>query len=1165
MDAVDQKLLDFRSMNLSLDDKYLLDSGDAYMTGIQALVRLALSQHRRDQQAGLHTAGFVSGYRGSPLGNFDTALWQAGKHFSSHDVVFRPAVNEDLAATAVWGSQQAGLAGQGKFDGVVGWWYGKGPGADRSGDAFRHANLAGTAEHGGVVALYGDDHSCKSSSIPHQSEHVMIGTGIPIFYPSSVQEILDFGAHAVAMSRAAGIWTSMKLVSEIVETSSSVDVSLARVTPDLVHDLTLPPGGLNIRWPDQSLEQEARLYQYKLPRALAYARANRFNQTVWRASAPRTGIVASGKGYLDTIEALRILGINQSVAREIGLQVYRVGMIWPLEPHGIREFAKGLRELIVVEEKRPVLESQIKDELYGLPDSMRPVVVGKSIQGKGEWSTNIDEAPLISHFELQPEPIALMLSRRLLLQELPEQVRSGIEAAVQKMTARTELLKVEDLADRKAYFCSGCPHNTSTRVPEGSRALGGIGCHFLALMMDRGTETFTQMGGEGASWVGAAPFTREPHVFVNIGDGTYFHSGLLAIRQAVAANVNVTYKILYNDAVGMTGGQPVDGVLSVARLTRQLQAEGVGQTVVVSDEPGLIDTTAEGLAAGVTVRHRDELETVQRELREIKGVTALIFAQTCASEKRRRRKRDAYPDPAIRAYINPEVCEGCGDCSTKSNCLSVEPVQTELGIKRRINQSSCNKDFSCVKGFCPSFVTVDAKSVKVRANAGQIPEGWPQAPEVPALDEPFRIVLGGVGGMGVITIGALIGMAAHIEKKAVRVMDMGGMAQKGGTVYSYVQLATRDDDISATKVAQSMCDLLISADPVVAGHSATLSRLKPEGVAIVNQDGTPTAQFIRSRDWLTPVRTLLSRVKGQLTEGQLLTVPAAQLAVHLLGDAIYANQLLLGMAWQKGLIPLHRESIARAIEMNGASVQKNQEAFRLGCHLASSPDLARDMLGDVHEPTRLETVPEIVQDRVRRLTSYWNGAYARRYQHLIESVQTVLPAELTVTAARELYRVMAYKDEYEVARLLTDAQFRSTLTREFGENVKVTYHLAAPTLSRSDPTQKREYGVWMERLMKGLGKAQFLRETAFDPFSRTEERKLERRWRDQYIALLEELFGNPDLMNTVDVAALLALPEQVRGYGHVKLAALEKAMQQWDAIRESTGRAGLARVESLAA
>jgi len=702
-------------------------------------------------------------------------------------------------------------------------------------------------------------------------------------------------------------------------------------------------------------------------------------------------------------------------------------------------------------------------------------------------------------------------------------------------------------------------------VPEGSRALGGIGCHFLALMMDRGTETFTQMGGEGASWVGAAPFTKEPHVFVNIGDGTYFHSGLLAIRQAVAANVNVTYKILYNDAVGMTGGQPVDGVLSVARLTRQLHAEGVGKTVIVSDEPGLIDTTGEGLAPGVTVRHRDELDTVQRELREVKGATALIFAQTCASEKRRRRKRDAYPDPAIRAYINPEVCEGCGDCSTQSNCLSVEPVQTELGIKRKINQSSCNKDFSCVKGFCPSFVTVDARSVTVRANRKQIPEGWPQAPQLPELQQPIRIVLGGVGGMGVITIGALVGMAAHIEKKAVRVMDMGGMAQKGGTVYSYVQLATHDGDISATKVAEEMCDLLISADPVVAGHSATLSRLKPDGIAIVNQDGTPTAQFIRSRDWLTPVRTLLTRVKGQLSQGQLLTVPAAQLAVHLLGDAIYANQLLLGMAWQKGLIPLHRESIARAIEMNGASVDKNQEAFRLGCHLASSPDMIHELLGDVREPSRLETVPEIVQDRARRLKQYWNGTYARRYQNLIESVQAVLPEKMTVTAARELYRVMAYKDEFEVARLLTDAKFRSTLAREFGENVKVTYHLAAPTLSRSEPTKKREYGVWMERLMKGLAKAQFLRETPLDPFSRTEERKLERQWRDQYIALLEELSRNPALLETVDVGALLALPEQVRGYGHIKLAALDMAMQQWDAIRSGTVRPGVARAESLAA
>ena len=1148
MDALDQKLLDFRGKSLSLDDKYLLDQGSAYMTGIQALVRLTLSQHRRDALAGFRTAGFVSGYRGSPLGNFDTALWQAAEHTKLHEVVFRPAVNEDLAATAVWGSQQAGLAGQGKFDGVVGWWYGKGPGADRSGDAFRHANLAGTSVRGGVVALYGDDHSCKSSSIPHQSEHVMIGTGIPIFYPTSVQEILDFGAHAVAMSRIAGIWTSMKLVSEIVETSGSVDVSLDRVMPNLALDLNLPSAGLNIRWPDQSLEQEARLYQYKLPAALAYARLNRLNQVSLDCENARIGLVASGKGYLDMIEALRILGLDGEAARRIGLRVYRVGMIWPLEPHGLREFASGLRELIVVEEKRPILESQIKDELYGLPDALRPRVIGKSADGQGEWSTGIEYAPLISHFELQPEPIAMMLATRFLAMDLPQDVRDMLGTALARLNGQKEILKVEDLAERKAYFCSGCPHNTSTLLPQGSRALGGIGCHFLSLTMDRGTETFTQMGGEGASWVGAAPFTNEAHVFVNMGDGTYFHSGLLAVRQAVAANVNLTYKILYNDAVGMTGGQAVDGVLSVARLTRQLRAEGVGQIVIVSDEPALI-SESEGLAPGVTVRHRDELDTVQRELREVKGVTALVYAQTCASEKRRRRKRDAYPDPALRAYINADVCEGCGDCSKQSNCLSVEPLQTELGIKRQINQSSCNKDFSCVQGFCPSFVTVHAKDVQAKTSRHQIPEGWPEPPSVPELKEPLRIVLGGVGGMGVITIGALLGMAAHIENRAVRVMDMGGMAQKGGTVYSYIQLAQQDEAISATKVAAQMCDLLISADAVVAGHSATLSRLRPGGVAIVNQDGTPTAQFIRSRDWLTPVKTLLSRIQGQIGQGQLITVPAAQLAVHLLGDAIFVNQLLLGMAWQKGLLPLQRDSIMRAVELNGAAVKNNQEAFRLGCHLANDATLMWSLLGPVKEQTLLSTPDAITKDRYRRLEQYWNRAYANRYQDLMVAVQKSLPESLAVIAARELYRVMAYKDEYEVARLLTAPEFRRSIEAQFGSGVKFSYHLAAPSLSKSNPAKKRQYGVWMGRMMSVVGKLQFLRETPFDVFSRTEERELERQWRERYIAYLQKIAAAPDAQDPQTIEAVLRLPEQVRGYGHIKLEALNLANKRYDELQ----------------
>ncbi|WP_020070576.1 indolepyruvate ferredoxin oxidoreductase family protein [Paraburkholderia caledonica] len=1142
----DDRVLEAGSQKgLTLDDKYVLDAGSGYMTGIQAIVRLALAQHRRDATAGLKTAAFISGYRGSPLGNLDTALWQAGKHLTAHDVVFQPGVNEDLAATAVWGSQQSQLAGQGKFDGVVGWWYGKGPGVDRSGDVLRHANLAGTAAHGGAVALYGDDHSCKSSSIPHQSEHVMIGCGLPIFYPTSVQEVLDFGVHAVAMSRATGLWTSMKLVSEIVETSASVDVDARRVSPNVTFDSPVPSGGLNIRWPDRSLAQEERLYQYKLPAALAYARANAINQVAWPCANARIGIAASGKGYLDTVEALRILGVEGEAARRIGLRLFRVGMIWPLEPAGLRVFAAGLQELIVVEEKRPILEAQIKDELYALPDDLRPRVIGKATDGHGEWSTPRSDAPLISHYELQPEPIAKMLASRLLRFELPEDIRQQIEQRVQAIEhAERESRKVIDIAERKAYFCSGCPHNTSTVVPTGSRSLGGIGCHFLTLTMDRGTETFTQMGGEGANWVGTAPFTKESHVFTNLGDGTYFHSGYMAIRQAVAANVNITYKILYNDAVGMTGGQHVDGQLSVGQLTRQLAAEGVGQQIVVSDEPGLIGEA--GLAPGVTVRHRSELDAVQRYLRTVTGVTALIYAQTCASEKRRRRKRNEYPDPDQRVFINSEICEGCGDCSKKSNCLSVEPLETALGTKRQINQSSCNKDFSCTDGFCPSFVTVHARDVKRPAGFAGLPDGWPVAPRMPALDLPLRIVVGGVGGTGVVTIGALLGTAAHLEGKAIRVMDMAGMAQKGGTVYSYVQLALKDDAISATRVAAGQCDLLIGADAVVAGNGTTLSRMRSDALAIVNEDGSPTSEFIRSRDWTAPVSDLLERLRARVNTGRVIALPAAQVATRILGDAIFANLMLLGMAWQAGRIPLARASLERAIELNGTAVAKNLEAFRVGCHLVTEPALVRSILGHQSNEPVSQTLDDLIEDRAARLKKYWKSSYANQYRRLLEPARRKMPEDLMITVATQLYRVMAYKDEYEVARMLVSADFRRSIDDTFGAGVRLTYHLAPPTLGTGKDVKKRKYGQWVQWPMTILGKMQWLRETPLDPFGRNDERRRERDWRDLYMSFVESLgSASSSRFDASVVREMARLPAEVRGFGHVKIQAMDIASRRW--------------------
>lgn len=1129
----------------SLNDKYVLDSGNAYMSGIQALARLTLEQTRRDERYGYLTAGFVSGYRGSPLGNFDSALWQIEGLLKQHNVVFQPGVNEDLAATAAWGTQQAHLAGKAKYDGVVAWWYGKGPGVDRSGDALRHANLAGTAARGGVVALYGDDHSCKSSSIPHQSEHVMIGCGIPILYPISVQQILDFGVHAVALSRNAGVWVSMKLVSEIVETSASVRINLDRIQPHLASEALHGGLGLNIRWPDSSLEQEQRLYQRRIPVVLEYARTNGLNRIYWDSPQARVGIAASGKGFLDTIEALRILGLEGSTAQRLGLRVFQVGMIWPLEPQGLREFARGLKEIIVVEEKRPILESQIKDELYSLPDTLRPRVIGKSTESQGEWSTPPEHAPLISHYELQPEPIAKMLAARFLKIDLPDDLRQLIGQKLDALKqAESTARNVIEIAERKAYFCSGCPHNSSTIVPEGSRALGGIGCHFLALSMNRGTETFSQMGGEGVSWAGASHFTNEKHVFANIGDGTYYHSGYLAIRQSVAANVNITYKILYNDAVGMTGGQHVDGPLDVAQMTRQLSAEGVKKISVVTNEPDTLVKLG-NLANGVTVHHREELIDVQRDLRDTPGVTALIFAQTCASEKRRRRKRGEFPDPAERAYINTEVCEGCGDCSKKSNCLSVEPVNTALGVKRQINQSSCNKDFSCVDGFCPSFITVNTRNVAQTPAPNRMPDGWPQEPSSADLTRTHRVIVGGVGGTGVVTVGALLGMAAHLEGKAVRVMDMAGMAQKGGTVYSYVQISRADDDIAATKVVAGSCDLLIGADAVVAGSSATLSRMDRNGLALVNEDCTPTAEFIKSRDWTAPVSDLISRLELRVGKDNVLKIAASKIAERMFGDTIFANVMLLGVAWQMGRVPLQRTSLIKAIELNGAAKAKNLEAFRLGCHLAADPSLELRISEEKNPGFGPQTTQQVAQDRAQRLCSYWNSRYAAKYENLVNRASRALPPELVHTIATQLYRLMAYKDEYEVARLLVSDSFRKKIAFTFGGNVRPNYHLAPPAFMGTGRTQKIAFGPWVEMPLRLLARMKGLRETPLDVFSRSDERQKEREWRDRYIELIEQLIASPNVYDLEIATRLARVPEEIRGFGHVKIRAMEIAAKQW--------------------
>lgn len=1186
--------------NVSLDDKYTLEKGRVYMSGSQALVRLLMLQKARDQKAGLNTGGFVSGYRGSPLGALDMALWQAKKHLADNDIVFQPGLNEDLAATAVWGTQQVTLYPDATHDGVFGMWYGKGPGVDRTMDVFKHANSAGTAPHGGVLVLAGDDHGAKSSTVAHQSEHDLIAAGIPVLYPANVQEYLDFGLHGWAMSRYSGLWVAMKCVTDVVESTASVDVDPERVQIVLPDDVALPPGGLNIRWPDPPLEQEARLTEHKWYAALAYVRANKLNRIVIDAPRARFGIMAAGKAYLDTRQALHDLGLDDATCAQLGIRLMKVGCVWPLNAQDAREFATGLEEILVVEEKRQVLEYALKEELYNWRDDVRPRIFGKfeeNEHGGGEWSVPRGNWLLPANGELSPARIAKAVANRLAKLDVPADTRARIEARLAIINAKErELDSASPPAERKPWFCSGCPHNTSTRVPDGSRALAGIGCHYMSIWMDRNTATFSHMGGEGAAWIGQQHFTSEKHVFANLGDGTYFHSGILAIRAAVAANANITYKVLYNDAVAMTGGQPVDGILRVPDLVAQVQAEGARKVVIVTDEPKKYQGVK--LVGNPPVYHRSELDRVQRELRDIPGTTVLVYDQTCATEKRRRRKRGTYPDPARRVFINDTVCEGCGDCSAKSNCLSVEPLETERGTKRKINQSSCNKDFSCLDGFCPSFVTAEgAQPKKPRPATQPQPDAQPldaaalPEPTLPALEDSYGILVTGVGGTGVVTIGNLLGMAAHLENKGVTVLDMAGLAQKGGAVYSHVQIAPSPTDLHATRIPTGAARLVIGCDAIVSTATDVLSRVQ-KGVtsAAVNSAPTPTADIIHDAKWAFPVSRTRSALEGAIGDACEF-IDANALALRLLGDAIYANPLLLGYAWQKGWIPLSRASLERAIQLNGVMVDNNLAAFQWGRTLAHqgvdatdadaqrrasgsnnatpanpTPEDASAFAGERTSATATvipfpESLDTLITRNRQWLTDYQDAAYAQQYVDAIERVRACeerlsgrdAPLPLTHAAATNLAKLMAYKDEYEVARLYTEPAFFDKLRQQFegepGQDYQLYFHLAPPLLARKNSKGelvKRRYGPRTLTLFRLLARMKRLRGTALDPFGKTQERRQERALVREYLAMLDE-FTHSLTPERLDIAIELAsLPADIRGFGHVK----ERNLRKVEARRE---------------
>ena len=1156
--------------DVALDDKYTATSGRIYLSGIQALVRLPLVQRLRDQAAGLHTGGFISGYRGSPLGGLDEALAKAVPHLERHHVRFVPGINEDLAATAVWGSQQVHLLGESDYDGVFALWYGKGPGVDRSIDAFKHLNHAGTAARGGVLLVAGDDHGAYSSTLPHQSDHAFSAAMIPVLYPCNVEEYLTLGLHGWAMSRFSGCAVGFKALADTVESSASVEADPHALQIVLPTDFVMPAGGLNCRPSTdplglQARKQEALMQDYKIYAAMAYARANHLNHVAIDAPAARLGIVASGKSFMDVLEALEELGIDATLAAEIGIRVFKVAMPWPLEPEGIREFARGLEEILVVEEKRQIVEYQLKEQLYNWREDVRPRVIGK-FDERGEWDVHNPRGRgdwlLSPKGDFAVAQIARVIAARIERLHIETTTGALIRERLAFLQAKDAVLtRSHDVPARPAWYCSGCPHNTSTRVPTGSVALAGIGCHIMAAAIYPDENRLTvQMGGEGAPWIGAAAFSKRPHVFANLGDGTYYHSGLLAIRAAVAANrsqpVNITYKILYNDAVAMTGGQAVDGPLDVPMLAHQVVAEGVARVVVVSEDPARLD--ADLLPDGVDLRPRAELDAVQRDLRAVPGVSVLIYDQTCAAEKRRRRKKGEMAPAAERVFINPLVCEGCGDCGKQSNCTALLPLETGFGRKRVVDQSACNGDTSCLKGFCPSFVSASSEGYQKATRQRPLPTLPDEELPLPPLRElvrPWNILITGIGGTGVITVGALLGMAAHLEGKGASVLDMTGMSQKNGAVTSHVRLAARPGDLRAQRIATGEADLLLGCDLLTAGGADAIAKTRPQRtLAVINSHEQPSGQFARQPDWQFPARTVKALI-DEAVGGACHLVDATQLALALTGDTMGANLFMLGHAFQLGAVPLSLAALLRAIELNGVAVTANKAAFQWG-RLAAL-DLSRvEQIATPGQAVVLhlpETLPGLIRKHMAWLTAYQDEAWAHRYRRFIEQVQIAemeagVGERLSRAVARNLFRLMSYKDEYEVARLHLDAAFAAQVGERYARPPRLTWHLAPPLLTRKGADglpKKMRFGPWVRWVFRALAPMKVLRGTPFDPFGYTAERRLERALIAEYCQRIVSLLPNLEA-GTLDVLVEIAeVPQQIRGFGHIKLASIEAARERW--------------------
>lgn len=1128
--------------NYDLQDRYVREQGRVFLTGTQALVRLPMLQRIRDRQRGLNTAGFISGYRGSPLGAYDQELWRAHRFLGEHDIQFLPAINEDLAATAILGTQQVESEQEREVDGVFSIWYGKGPGVDRAGDALKHGNAYGSSPHGGVLVVAGDDHGCVSSSMSHQSDVAFMAFFMPTLNPASVGEYIEYGLYGFEMSRYSGTWVGFKAVSETVESASSVELESYREFTE-PQDYKAPDFGLHYRWPDLPGPQvEARMVA-KLDAVRAFARANPIDRAIYNIPEAKFGIITTGKGHLDLMQALRLLGVDEARCRELGIDIYKVGMVWPLETEGARAFLRGKDEVLVVEEKRGIIESELKEALYDYQSDKPSRMVGKyDEEGNAliPWTG-----------ELSPGLLAPIVAARI-THEFPN---VSFDSELAELASTQVNIDVPTDVKRTPYFCAGCPHNTSTKVPEGSKALAGIGCHFMASWMDRNTESLIQMGGEGVNWVGKSRFIGNKHIFQNLGEGTYFHSGYMAIRQAQAAGTNITYKILFNDAVAMTGGQPVDGVITVPAIANQVRSEGVRRIAILSDEPRKYSD--KGLFPdGTTFHHRDDLDAVQRELREIPGVTVLIYDQTCAAEKRRMRKRGTYPDPNKRMFINDAVCEGCGDCSVQSNCLSIYPLDTELGRKRKIDQSSCNKDFSCVKGFCPSFVSVEGGRLKkgaalevtddFNARVAALP-----APALPSLEHNFDLLVAGIGGTGVVTVGQLITMAAHLEGKGASVLDFTGFAQKGGAVISHIRIGQSPGTLHQVRIADGRADAVVACDVVVGTDPRCVRVLaKNRSRVLVNHSEIPSGQFVQNRNADIHIQQRIASLQAAVGPDRLETVRANELMERIMGNTVYSNVFLLGYAWQRGLVPVALEALLRAIEINAVNIEENCRALSWG--RIAAEDLQHVVLtgGLIAVDPPAKSLDELIEHRSGLLVAYQNAEYAQQYRDVISAVsdseQAACPGHtaLSEAAAKYLYKLMAYKDEYEVARLYTDGDFLKKLGETFEGDYQLSFHMAPPIFNRGQDAlgrpKKSAFGPWMLAALKLLAKFKCIRGTALDPFGRLADRREERELIADYRSMLEELTNGLTESNHAIAVECASLPDQVRGYGPVKAESIRQ-------------------------